>query len=95
MAEELTLTDPIVKTPTTTYKVQRIELNIEPPTVVIHVLSDIKETITVSYIKDVAKDYIRFINTGNFTTISLHRRILQRLVQEGKLPPGNVTGTPE
>lgn len=35
------------------------------------------------------------LNKINLSTISLQRRILERLVIDGKLPSGTVTGTPD
>lgn len=99
MAEELTLTTPITKTSTSTYRVAKLDLSTgsvtEGASVNIIVISNNEERTTINYSGQTAKDYITFINTGNFTVTSLQKRILQRLVSEGKLPPGNVTGAPE
>lgn len=46
------------------------------------------------YTGKAATDYIKFINTANFTTKSLHKRILERLSADGIIP-GTVTGTPD
>ena len=43
---------------------------------------------TYTYTGQVAMDYIRFINTANFTIKSLHKRILERLATDGIVPGG-------
>ncbi len=35
------------------------------------------------------------INTGNFSVISLHTRILEKLLADGKIPAGIITGGAE
>jgi len=42
-----------------------------------------------------ATTLIRFLNTANLTTKSMHKRILERLEGDGKLPPGDVIGAPD
>lgn len=42
-----------------------------------------------------ADAFLRQLNTSNFTTTSLTKRLLQHLVQHGKIPAATVTGTPE
>ena len=39
--------------------------------------------------------YARLINTGNFNTKSLHTRILEKLVADGKIPTGTIGGMPD
>lgn len=43
----------------------------------------------------VATTLMRQLNKANLSTISLHRRILERLVADGKLPAGTVAGVPD
>jgi hypothetical protein len=38
---------------------------------------------------------LKQLNTANLSTVSLMRRLLQHLVQHGKIPAATVTGTPE
>src|SRR5262245_46005886 len=105
MAEELVLTDPIVvpAQSTTKYKVVSIEMDRErtvlpgaiPGVVNITVRDDQGKLITAHYDGQVAQDYIKFVNTGNFSVNSMQKRTLQKLSQDGTLPPGTVTGTPE
>lgn len=42
-----------------------------------------------------ADAFLKQLNTANFTTNSLTKRLLQHLVQHGKIPASTVTGTPE
>ena len=44
---------------------------------------------------DGADTFIKQLNTMNFATTSLTKRLLQHLVQHGKIPASTVTGTPE
>lgn len=42
-----------------------------------------------------AEPFLRQLNTANFATNSLVKRLLQHLVQHGKIPAATVQGTPE
>ncbi len=44
---------------------------------------------------DGADVFLKQLNTMNFSTTSLTKRLLQHLVQHGKIPAATVTGTPE
>lgn len=44
---------------------------------------------------DGADSFLKQLNTANFSTTSLTKRLLQHLVQHGKIPAATVTGTPE
>lgn len=52
-------------------------------------------THNVVYVGADALVQARLINTGNFTTKSLHTRILEKLLADGKLPAGIISGVPE
>ena len=39
--------------------------------------------------------YARLINTGDFSAKSLHTRILEKMLADGKLPAGTIAGSPE
>lgn len=107
--EELVLTDPVVKPEEvkSNFKVISITLDHEaiahtgpPPATVeaglvaIRLKDNLGNYYTHQYTGKTAQDFIKYINTGNFTTNSLHKRVLQRLSNDGILP-GTVTGTPE
>ena len=107
--EELVLTDPVIKPAETTTKFKVISLTLDyegagapvpPPAVTpvglvsIKLKDDLGKYYTHQYTGQTAIDYIKFINTANFTIKSLHKRILERLSTDGVLP-GTVTGTPD
>lgn len=94
--EELELTDPVVTT-TTTYKVLSVTLDLGHLSggyVGINLQDNTGGRFAHAYTGEEATDYIRFINTANFTVKSLHKRILERLSLDGVLP-GTVTGAPD
>ena len=107
MAEELVLTDPIVTPPVSTakYRVVLIRLDRETVTAATHppapglvqiTLRDNNEVLSsYAYTGDEAIDLMKWLNTANFSVNSMHKRVLQKLSADGKLPPGTVTGTPE
>lgn len=102
--EELVLTDPVVKPEEvkSNYKVVSLIMNhdqtIPPEPVAGLITIQLKDNLggffSHSYTGQTALDYIKYINTANFTTKSLHKRILERMSMEGILP-GTVTGTPD
>lgn len=106
--EELVLTDPVTEPAKTTNKFRVIavlmdtEGSLTAPSpgnettaqVRIKLKDNYNKPYEHSYTGQTALDYIKFINTANFTTKSLHKRILERLSTDGVLP-GTVTGTPD
>lgn len=42
-----------------------------------------------------AEGFVKQINTTNFSTTSLNRRLLQHLATHGKIPPSTITGEVE
>lgn len=102
--EQLELTDPVT-TPavtTATFKVVGIAMHMEtvaavsgaPGLIVIELKDNLGVRRSQRYEGQTAIDYMKFINTANFSTKSLHKRILERLSSEGVLP-GTVTGAPD
>jgi hypothetical protein len=47
-----------------------------------------------TYTGEQAAQRLSVLNTANLTTKSLEKRLLEVLVNDGKLPPGTVSGTP-
>lgn len=107
MAEELVLTDPKVEPEKITdkYKVVGINMSVdtgfgpvipgtEPGNVSIQLKDNLGGIITHTMVGLEAQNFIKFVNTGNFSVKSLNRRILEKLSNDGILP-GTVTGTPE
>ena len=52
------------------------------------------ERSSYSYHGQEATNLIKFLNTANLTTKSMHKRILEKLSNDGKLP-GTVQGAPD
>lgn len=102
--EELELTDPVVKPEevVTKYKVNGLNMDMEGATSVVGVLGfltiKLKDNLGGylyhTYEGQTAIDYMKFINTANFSTKSLNKRILERLSTEGIIP-GTVVGAPD
>jgi hypothetical protein len=100
--EELALTEPVVIPGITKSKFRIVSTTFgveggpdDPPAIVMINLRD-NNNIPHShaYTGQEAADFIKFVNTGNFTTKSLNKRILEKLSTDGVLP-GTVTGAPE
>ena len=103
--EELVLTDPIVvpETVSAKYHVIALTLDMEAPgmpgsgeqgLVAIRLRDNLGLVTSYSYTGTDATDLIKWMNTANFSTTSMHKRILQKLSTDGHLP-GTVTGTPD
>lgn len=97
MAETLTLTtaEVIPQITTTDYRVVRLLKDAEQELIVIHVRGTNGERKEFRYEKnDGALALIVAINKANLSLKSEQRRILERLIADGKLA-GTVTGTPD
>lgn len=95
MAEQLDLTTPeVVNKVTTNYRVTFLLLDWQLLKIVIHTMSNLGEKKEFTYNGQAASDYMKTLNTGNFSVNSMHKRILQRLSADGLLV-GTVSGTPE
>ena len=104
MAEELILTDPIVdpETVITSYKVVGLNLDFEYPItsdqqkglVGIRLRDNLGGSLYHQYEGDEAIDMMKWMNTANFSTNSMQKRILQKLSNDGVIS-GTVTGAPD
>jgi hypothetical protein len=102
--EELILTDPVTEPAktTSTYHVTVLTLNwiaVVPPEtesglIIIEVRDNQNVTSTFRYVGLEAQNLIKFLNTANLSLKSLHKRILEKLSNDGYLP-GTVTGAPD
>jgi hypothetical protein len=100
--EELVLTDPVVVPEKVTAKYRVISLTMslegnpgaEPGQILIMLRNEHNEPSNYSYSGAEATAMIKQLNTANLTTKSMHKRILEKLSNDGKLP-GTVTGTPD
>lgn len=94
--ESLTLATPevIPQITNAAYRVGRLDLDWEHATIVVVVIGANGERRAFDYTGAIATTFMTSLNTANLTTQSLHRRILARLVADGKLA-GTVSGTPD
>lgn len=92
MAEELTLTTPAT---ITGYRVKQVLFDWENAMIKVHVADAAGVKVTAIYQGTIATTLMNQLNTVNLSTNSLHKRIMDRLVADGKLPAGTVTGTPD
>jgi hypothetical protein len=104
--EELVLTDPIVvpEKVTNKYRVVSFTMNMElivspvtgdePGFINIQLKDNNNEPLTHNYYGTQAVNLIKTLNTANLTTKSMHKRILEKLANDGVIP-GTVTGTPD
>ncbi len=95
MPEVLTLTSTIVVPDRTTYRVVRLVLDWLAQVIQVDVRGSDNVNVFNEYLGAEAVSLMTILNTSNLTTASLHKRVLQKLVTDGKLPSGTVSGTPE
>lgn len=105
MAEEYTLTTPVVVQPevsNTKYQVVVSHFDWDAQHIQFQVKGD-GNRLFVEYGGVMADEagrteatkFMKTMNTANFTTKSMQKRILEKLSADGKLPPGTVTGAPD
>lgn len=105
MAEEYTLTTPET-TPAVhnaAYKVQMLQFDWAGGHWLARLKGQNDEVIVTGYggpgstqaERDDAVKMMKQLNTANLTTKSLHKRVLEKLSADGKIPPGTTTGTPD
>lgn len=101
MAEILTLASPLTKPSQTTVRIERIIIDINQKSVLIQWLGTNGEPGSAAYptpasgAQPTGATLISSLNTANLSTISLVKRILQRLQTDGYLPAGTIAGTPD
>lgn len=79
----------------TDYRISIIKFNWDEAKIHI-VLKDTQgDTITAGYTGAEATSLMIALNKANLTTNSLQKRTLERLVTDGKIPIGTVTGSPD
>lgn len=101
--EQLELTDPVEKAKTiANFRVVNLDLDYEtisfaggePGVISIDLRDNNNELFTHQYFGKEATDMMKWMNTANFSVNSMHKRILQKLSNDGVLP-GTVTGAPD
>lgn len=94
MAEQLDLTAPIVAT-RTTYTVLFLGLDWENAGISIRLKGSDGVVLSMGYAGNEATVLMTALNSANLSVKSLYRRLLERLVTDGKLPAGTVSGSPQ
>lgn len=96
MAEQLDLATPIATTRNTVFvtKFHLDDWTAPTPVIVIGVIGNDGVRQEFTYSGDQAAQRLSVLNTRNLSTKSLEKSLLEVLVNDGKLPPGTVSGTP-
>ncbi len=95
MTEQINLTIPIVKPNITYWKVSRLELDWGRATIEIHLtFNPTGEEFITGYTNTEATNLMTIMNKKNFSTTSIHKTLLQKLINDGKLL-GTISGTPD
>lgn len=93
MAEQLDLLTPVV-TSRTGYTLQNMVLDWTGQAITANLLGSDGTPIVLSWTGATAVALLTALNSANLSIKSLQRRLLERAVTDGKLPGGNVSGTP-
>ena len=91
MTEVLTPTDTAIESPA--YQIVSVLFDREGARIMVWVRTPKGGIETCIYKGDTATTLMRALNKADLSVKSLQRRILERLVVDGKLPAGAVTGT--
>lgn len=91
--EQIDLTVPITAPSTSTYRVIRLILDWPNGEIDITLADENGKTATFGYRNAEATALMLTLNTANLSVKSLHKRILEKLIADGKLA-GTVSGTP-
>lgn len=105
MAEELTLTNPQVKPEVRNTKFQVVfsSFDWDGQHIAFRLKGENNEIVYAEYGGMMSDDagraeatkMMRSLNTANNSTKSMHKRILEKLSADGKIPAGTVTGAPD
>lgn len=93
--EQLTLSAPLPVPSISLYSIDRVVFDWERALVMIAVRSNTGLAIELAYTGPTALTMMTALNTMNLSVKSLKRRILERLILDGKLPSGTVSGSPD
>ena len=94
MAETIRVTTPAVPETYTDYQVMYLELDWELPRIVIRLRAPDDKRIAHNYTGATALTLMRGLNVANLSTVSLHRRVVNRLIADGVIS-GAVSGVPD
>lgn len=93
--ETLELTAAQTQPSVTGYTVERLNITRSPACIDITVADNNGKTTSHTYSGAAATSLLSTLNTGNFSTNSLQKQILNKLKADGFLPAGTVSGTPD
>jgi hypothetical protein len=91
--EQLDLTAPVQPPSVTTYTIDSLNLNWSVASIDVVLKDNIGNTLTFNYNGPTAVTLMLALNTANLSIKSLYRRVLEKLVADGKIS-GTVSGTP-
>jgi hypothetical protein len=94
MAEQLDLAAPIVPPTRTTYTIKLIVLDWTAQVTQVRLAGSDGVEVLAEWTGAAAVALMTALNTANLSTSSLHKRVLQKCVTDGKLPSGTVSGVP-
>lgn len=95
MAEQLDLTAAIVPPTRTSYHLASLLLDWDAAYILARVIGSDGLEIRCEYTGATATALMTTLNTANLSVTSLYKRVLQKLVTDGKLPAGTVSGSPQ
>jgi hypothetical protein len=94
MAEIIRVTTPAVPEVNTDYQVVYLELDWDHPRIVVKLRADDGKRVAHNYLGLTALTLMRQLNVANLSVMSLHRRIINRLIADGIIG-GVVSGVPD
>ena len=92
--EQLDLDTPIAGPSISTYKIIEIRMNWPNGEIDCTLADELGKTISCQYRGPEATSLMLTLNTANLSTKSLHKRTIEKLQADGKLPSGTISGTP-
>lgn len=91
--EQLDLTTPIVVAARTSYTIHVLTLDWANQVIRVVLVGSDGADVVAEYKEAQAVAIMTTLNTANLSVKSLYRRVLEKLVADGKLPAGTVSGT--
>ncbi len=94
MSEQLDLTSPIAPPTRTAYTFSRLVLDLDAQVIQAVVRGTDGVEVRGEWVGSTAVALMTALNTANLSSLSLVKRVLQKMVTDGKLPAGSVSGSP-
>ncbi len=94
MSEQLDLTTPITPPMRTSYAFSRLVLDLDSQVIQAVVKGTDGVEVRAEWTGSTAVSLMTILNSANLSTTSLVKRVLQKMVTDGKLPAGSVSGIP-